>query len=142
MKPSSSESGLVTTKPDQRAGWLLVIFIALALTVYGRLVALQLRDGKEYRDVAAQPIARKHTIPATRGRILARNGTVLAYDEPVVGLGLEYRWLEEPADRRWLRRLARSRLSASQRRDARHVAAEEEQVARQRQELHDRLASL
>ena len=92
--------------------------------------------------MAAEPVVRKHTVPAMRGRILARDGTVLAYDQPLVNLALNYRWLEEPADTRWLYRMARARLSAAERRDSKRIAQEEEQILAERRDLHERLASL
>ena len=42
-------------------------------------------------------------LPAARGRILARDGTVLACDRTIHAVAVEYRWLQEPPDARWLR---------------------------------------
>ncbi len=103
---------------NRRLRWLFAAFVALSLTVYGRLIALEVRDGSDYRAVAAEPIIRRQHPPAMRGRILAHDGTVLAYDEALMSLAVQYRWLQEPADPRWLRQLARSRLPAAQRRSA------------------------
>jgi penicillin-binding protein 2 len=77
-----------------------------------------------------------------RGRILARDGTVLAYDQPQVDLAMNYRWVEEPANPRWLRHMARARLMSAERRDARRVAEEEQAVLAERLELGGQLASL
>ena len=99
--------------------------MALSLTVYGRLIALEVRDGSDYRAVAAEPIVRRQRPPAMRGRILAHDGTVLAYDEALMSLAVQYRWLEEPADPRWLRQTARSQLpprTAPQRQSGRRKA--------------------
>src|ERR1700744_2126752 len=79
----------------RRLRWLLAGFIALLFTVYGRLVALEMRDGPEYRAMAAEPTVRNQTLPAMRGRILARDGTVLAFDQPLFDLAMNYRWLQE-----------------------------------------------
>jgi penicillin-binding protein 2 len=127
---------------ESRLRWLLVAFFAFALTVLGRLVALEVQAGNEYRAAGAAPIVRRQHIAANRGRILARDGTVLAADEPVVSLAVHYRWLEEPTNPRWLRQMARSRLTARERRDAKRVAAEQTAVIAERKELADRLASL
>jgi penicillin-binding protein 2 len=131
-----------TKSLDHRLRWLFAAFVALLLTVYGRLIALEVHDGGEYRAAAAEPIIHRHRPPAMRGRILAHDGTVLAYDEPLMSLALQYHWLEEPADPRWLRQMARSRLSAAQRRNAKAIAAQQEQILAQRRDLAQRLAAL
>ncbi len=89
---------------NRRLRWVFAAFVALSVTVYGRLIALEVRDGSDYRVVAAEPIIRRHRPPAMRGRILAHDGTVLACDEALMSLAVQYRWLEEPADPRWLRK--------------------------------------
>jgi penicillin-binding protein 2 len=81
-------------------------------------------------------------LPAVRGRILAADGTVLACDEPLASLAVRYRWFEEPPAADWLRRVARSRLTRLQRRDPAQLAAAEQQVLVEREDLHRRLASL
>jgi penicillin-binding protein 2 len=127
---------------EVRLRWLLAAFIALSVTVLGRLVALEVREGDEYRAAGAEPIVRRQPIAANRGRILARDGTVLATDEAMVSLAVHYRWLEEPANSRWLRQMARSRLTSRERRDARRVAAEQAAVIAERKELAERLTRL
>ena len=114
----------------------------MSLTVYGRLIALEVRDGSDYRAVAAEPIIRRQHPPAMRGRILAHDGTVLAYDEALMSLAVQYRWLQEPADPRWLRQLARSRLPAAQRRSAQRIAAEQQNILTERHQLAQHLAAL
>ena len=75
-----------------------------------------------------------------RGRILARDGTVLAYDQPLAALAVQYRYLEEPPNSRWLRLQARRGcLPPSDRRPAR-VAQEIEQLLAERGAMHQRLA--
>ena len=91
-----------------RLRWLFWAFVAGLFTVYGRLIAAQWHDGPDYRAAAAEPMRRVRTIAAPRGKILARDGTVLADDRPEIDLALNYRWLQEPADPRWLRSMARS----------------------------------
>ena len=46
-------------------------------------------------------------------RILARDGTILARDQRVLGLAVHYRYLEDPADPAWLRSQARRWLAWS-----------------------------
>ncbi|HEY2759197.1 MAG TPA: penicillin-binding transpeptidase domain-containing protein, partial [Pirellulales bacterium] len=125
-----------------RLRWLLAVFIVFLLTVYARLIALEVRDGPEYRAMASEPIVRKQTVPGMRGQILARDGTVLAYDQPLVDLTVNYRWLEEPADPRWLLHMVRARLSAAERRDTARVVQEQQMFLAERRQLWQRLASL
>ncbi len=107
-----------------------------------RLVALELHDGAAYRAEAARPATRRRALPAIRGRILASDGTVLARDEPLAGLAVQYRYLEEPPDPAWLRSRARARLSAAERRRPERVSEEIERVVAERALLRDRLAGL
>ncbi|HTQ40512.1 MAG TPA: penicillin-binding transpeptidase domain-containing protein [Pirellulales bacterium] len=125
-----------------RLRWLFAMFVMLLLTVYGRLIALELRDGPEFRAIAAEPIVRRQSVPGMRGRILARDGAVLAYDEPLVDVAVNYRWLEEPPNPRWLRQMVRAQLSPAERRDTRRLAEEEQRFLAERIELWKRLASL
>ncbi|HEY2881180.1 MAG TPA: hypothetical protein VGJ15_02075, partial [Pirellulales bacterium] len=127
---------------NRRLRWLFAAFVACTATVYCRLIALEVRDGAEYRTAAAEPILHRRNVPAVRGPIVARDGTVLAYDEPITALALNYRWLEQPANPQWLRRTARARLSAAQRRDPAQVSLAQEQVLADRNELCERLQNL
>jgi penicillin-binding protein 2 len=110
--------------------------------VLGRVVQLEMSQGPAFRAQAAKPLVRRRSVPGVRGRILARNGTVLACDKEILGLAVHYRWLEEPPDPQWLRWTARSRLSKKERKDPERVAAEEDRVRIERAELAARLARL
>jgi len=121
---------------------LLVGFVVLLTAVFSRLVELELTQGAAFRSEAAKPLVRRQSLPGVRGRILARNGTVLAYDREILALAVHYRWLEEPPNPRWLRYMARSRLSAAERKDPERVAAEEARVRTRRTELGRRLAQM
>ena len=121
---------------------LFGMFVAMALTIYGRLIALEWRDGADYRAAAAEPVWRMRTVAVPRGKIVARDGTVLGYDQPIVDLALSYRWLEEPVNPRWLRAMARSQLSPRERRDPQQVAQKSRELLDQRQQLWHDLAAL
>ena len=71
--------------------------------VFGRVVQLEINDGDTFRAEAAKPLERRPSLPGVRGRILARNGTLLAHDKKVLALAVQYRYLEDPPDARWLR---------------------------------------
>ena len=81
-------------KSDRRLRWLLASFVLVCATIGGRLVGLELHNGAVIRAEAIRPAVRARLIPAMRGRILARDGTVLAYDQPLTALAVQYRWLE------------------------------------------------
>ncbi|HEV2973095.1 MAG TPA: penicillin-binding transpeptidase domain-containing protein [Pirellulales bacterium] len=128
--------------PTQRLRWLLAGFVIACAGVFGRLVVLEIGYGDEYRAESTRPIERSRIVPATRGRILARDGTVLAADEPLIALALRYRYLEEPPDPHWLRTTARSRLTPRERRQPERLAAEEARLRGERAEMQRRLAEL
>ena len=128
--------------PRRRLRWLLASFVVACTGILGRLIALEVNSGDEYRAEAARPTVQRRAIPATRGRILAPDGTVLAADRPLVGIAVRYRYLEEPPDAHWLRATARARLTPRERRQPQRVADEEARVCEERDEMHRRLAEL
>ncbi len=120
-----------------RAGLLLLL-----AGVFARAVQLELTQGSAFRAEAVKPLRREKSLPGVRGRILARDGTVLADDRQILTVAVRYRYLEEPPDPRWLRRTASARLSRAQRKDAQRVVAEEAKVRTERAELIRRLGQL
>ncbi len=126
----------------RRLRLLLALVAAAAGVVLLRAVQLELTGGAEFRALAMRPIARSRPLPADRGRILARDGSVLAADAHTRALALDYRWLQWPADPAWLRRKAIAPLDRRQRRDAALVARRQEEILAQRADLHRRLAQL
>lgn len=128
--------------PRRRGRAILAAYaVALGLVLL-RAAQLELSDGAEFRRLAAQPIEKSLVIAAPRGRIVARDGTVLAADLPAQALAVQFRYLEQPPDRRWLRRLARERLTPAERRDPEKLAATESFVEREIASMHARLAEL
>ena len=89
------------------------IFLALAaavvLVMTGRLVHLQVIQADHFRSQAEQMLKTFKILPAGRGRILDRNGKILAYNRPCYDFCLAYGLLTE--DEReytaWARRQAR-----------------------------------
>ncbi len=130
------------TDPRRRMRVVAMGFAVLATAVFARAVQTEWTEGPEYRRRALRPLRRERPVPGVRGRILARDGTVLARDEQVLALAVHYRQLEQPADEGWLRRMARRRLAKAQRSDSDRVAAEMQQVLAERTELAQRLAEL
>ena len=138
----TSDLAPATSDVRNRLRLVLFGFAILALAIFLRLIALELHDGPDYRAMAAEPLTRHHSIPATRGRIVTADGTVLAYDRQLMCLAVPYRLLEQPADPAWLRRTARSRQSPVDRRDSRKILAAQEQVLHDREELCRQLQTI
>ena len=132
----------VVVDPRRRLQISLVCFLLLLAVVFGRAVQLEISQGAAFRAEAEQPVQRQISLPGARGRILARDGTVLVEDEDVARLAVSYRSIEEPPDPRWLRQMAGKRLSKVERRDPARLAEEESRLRRERSELQHRLAAL
>ncbi len=130
------------TSTRRRLRWILALFgLALAI-IFARAVQLELSDGQTFRQLAAQPLERVAPVAAPRGRILARDGTVLAADRQSSALAVEYSYLETPPDREWLRRMARARLPRAERRNGARLLAMEASLCEELSDLHRRLARL
>ncbi|HEV3339271.1 MAG TPA: penicillin-binding transpeptidase domain-containing protein [Pirellulales bacterium] len=125
-----------------RLRWLLAAMVVFSVAVLLRVLTLEIWYGDEYREIASRPIERVMPLAAARGRILARDGTVLACDREVAALAVHYRYLEQPPNRAWLHRLARGRLPRSQRRATDLVEAECGRIVQEQAELYERLAEL
>ncbi len=128
--------------PRRRTRWLAGVFTFLLAAVFARAALLEATQGEGFREEAARLLVRHRDLPGVRGRILARDGSVLACDEKTLALAVHYRYLEEPPDPRWLRLAARARLSRADRRDPARLAAEQARIEAERQELNRRLAAL
>ncbi len=92
----SSASAVVDSRRRMRL--LLAGFVLLLATVMARAIALEVNHGDDFRRHAAEPLRRQVVLPASRGRILARDDTVLAEDRPVTELTVAYRALQQPVD--------------------------------------------
>ena len=128
--------------PRRRLRWCLSAFVLLLLMVWCRALQLEIGQGATFREEALRPNRREKPLPAARGRILARDGSVLACDREVAAVAVEYRYLEQPPRQAWLEQLARKRLPKDQRGNAARVAEELQKVHQERDELHGRLAAL
>jgi penicillin-binding protein 2 len=128
--------------PRRRLRFCLLGFAGLATVVFARVVQLEVSEGAGFRAEALRPIECETVLRAPRGRILARDGTVLACDRTIRGVAVQYRWLQEPPDPQWLGKMARSRLRKSDRRNAEKVAAAKAAVLAERADLPGRLARL
>ena len=128
--------------PRRRLRWCLGAFVLLLTTVWCRAVQLEITQGALFREDALRPNLREKSLPAARGKILARDGTVLACDREVPAVAVEYRFLEEPPRPAWLEQLARKRLPKDQRRNPARLAEETQKLRHERDQMHSRLAAL
>jgi penicillin-binding protein 2 len=137
---NSSASAVVD--PRRRLHWCVVTLLLLLAFVWCRAAQLEVCQGAAFREEALRMKRRERPIPAVRGRILARDGTVLACQQEVSALALEYRYLEDPPQQAWLEQLARKRLPPDQRHSAARLAGELDKLRQERNDLHVRLAKL
>jgi penicillin-binding protein 2 len=128
--------------PRVRLAWLLAGFSLFWLVIIGRCIQLELVDGKAFRSEAVKPLRREIALPARRGRILARDGSLMAGDEQLFALAMHYRHLQREPEAAWLRAQARRRLGRAERRDRERVDAECARLRREIESLNARLASL
>lgn len=84
------------------SAWMLLVLL--------RGAQLQIQAGPQYIDQWHHVSQEQQIIPALDGRILTRDGKVVAYDETRHQIAVDYRWLEQPANELWLKRQARQRL--------------------------------
>lgn len=82
----------------QRRRGLLVYFLICAMVVglFGRLCYLMLGKAHQYSDKALDVQQRERLIKAERGKILDRNGVVLAGNKPVSTISVIYSQVKEP----------------------------------------------
>ncbi|MBS0210208.1 MAG: hypothetical protein JSS27_14770 [Planctomycetes bacterium] len=142
---SSSTADRALHDPFVAAGrlrWGFWLFALLCGAVLARVVSLEVSYGDQQRAEAAKPLERFTLEPALRGRILAADGTVLAYDEVNTGLAVHYRWLEEPVNATWLWRQALARLSRREARDPTRRAQAQDEVLQARGALRQQLSLL
>ena len=72
------------------------LFVLMFLVVLVRLVYLMVWRSDYYSQKATQLHERERNIKAARGRILDRNGTVLADNKTVCTVSVIYNQIEEP----------------------------------------------
>lgn len=132
----------VDAEPGVRLWWLFVAMTLPLLVVAGRLIYLQGFVAEGFAVETQQESESFEPIPARNGRIVASDGTVLAFDDERYRLLVHYRWLEEPPNERWLRDEALARLSRSERRDKGRVEQAKADVLARREVLWQSLAEL
>ncbi|MBT4866467.1 MAG: hypothetical protein HON53_15290 [Planctomycetaceae bacterium] len=139
---SAARPWQVDGNPNIRLVWLGAAFILPLLAVVPRLMQVQDALQASILDRYEQTTETTEAIPSRDGRILSSDGRVLAYDVERYDIHAHYRWVEQPADKDWLRHRALSQLSRSDRRDRPRVVREEKNVQGQRDAVWTRLAQL
>jgi penicillin-binding protein 2 len=117
-------------------------FAALLVAFFARAVQLELAHGASYRTEALRPVEKERSVPGVRGKISARDGTILACDKEISCVAVQYRYLQNPPDPKWLKATARARLSISERSKSSRVLEAQSRVLAERDELMHRLANL
>ena len=87
-----------------------IVLICLVLACFGLLLRagqLQIAQAGSWRDVANEALRRSTLTESTRGRILDRNGEVLAEDVPCNDAAVAFWFVNTPADESRIERLAR-----------------------------------
>ena len=138
--PREGTSWRIDQHPTSRLVWLSVLVSLPLFLVAGRLIYLQCFIAESFTTISAQTVTTFESIPSPNGRILASDGRVLAEDIEHFHLQMHYRWLEEPPDRSWLLKRVLVRLSRAERRDPIRIEAEKREILRERQQSWMRLA--
>ena len=76
--------------------FLFVVFAVLLLGLLGRLIYLMLWQADYYSEKATELHERERSIKAARGRILDRNGTVIADNKTVCTISVIHNQIEDP----------------------------------------------
>jgi len=92
--------------PIRRLRVMMIAFVALIVVLLGRAVQLEATSGDAYRAEAAKPRIHQRRLPGIRGRILSRDGRVLARDEITTALAVSYFVLINPPDDQFAERVA------------------------------------
>jgi len=140
---SESESSWhVDSNPATRLIWLFVLILLPLIVVSGRLIYVQTHLAAQIVALPEKTTISYERIPSRDGRILSSDGTILARDIELYKVQMHYRRLEEPADERWLRSQALSRLSRRERRDREKVETASSAVLDERNAMWSRLSQL
>ncbi len=103
---------------NRRLKIMLAILSAAALAVVVRLIDLQAVQASQFQQRAAEWMRRpSRLIPTVRGRIIDRNGRVLAEDQPRWELRVDYPVLDPTEADRYFINLARRRIGRRSPRD-------------------------
>lgn len=118
-----------------------LLLMPLCLVAF-RVVAVQATMQDRFATPWTVTSTSENLIPARNGRIVTADGIVLARDLAEFDLQVHYRWIEEPANEKWLILEARSRLSSAERRKPELVEQAKLDVLEDRRHAWAELADL
>lgn len=122
---------------------LLGVLAAVGLCGIGvRIVCIQAGMADRYISLWLETRTDDEPIPSRDGRILSRDGVVLAYDETRYDLTVAYRWIESPPNSRWLKQEVLQRLSPHERNDAARRQQAEREILAERDQLWQALSDV
>ncbi len=143
---AGTSSGNSSWDVDHQPALRIACLFFLVLIPFGfisfRLIQLQLFMGDVFADEFETLTESFEPIPGLDGRILGSNGKILAYDKQYFDIHIEYRWLEEPSNERWLLNQALSLLDRKDWKNKEKVKAAKDQIYRSRMEMWETLAAL
>ena len=128
--------------PGTRLTLLGLVMVVPLLPIGWRVASIMHTDDDSLAPRKSPVTVTTHPIPTHGGRVLAADGSVLAFDEQRFGVLVHYRWLETPPDPAWLRGQALSQLDARQRRDPASLATASNTVLAKRKKMLDELVAL
>ncbi|MFM7055693.1 MAG: peptidoglycan D,D-transpeptidase FtsI family protein [Planctomycetota bacterium] len=125
--------------------WRLVLpgalFLSAASVILWRTAQIQADASGVWLNSLQATSVEEEWLPARDGRILA-DSQVLAEDLDLTDIQVHYRWLQAEADPNWVRLQLRQRLTREERRDPQRVAAAEQELLAERQQLLPTLADV
>ncbi len=101
--------------PRRRVRICLAALGVLLAVIFFRAVQLELAYGAAYRAEALKPIEKLRSVPGVRGKILTRDGVILACDKEISCVAVRYRSLENPPDPKWLKTAVRAAFQSGPR---------------------------
>ncbi len=126
--------------PDARLRTLFLLICLPVMAVGFRLTRIQTTHADQYATAWDRMTVTEEDIPGRDGRILTADGVILAQDTVRFDLAVHYRWIEQPADDRWLTQQALARLTREARRRRDQVDDSRQQVLHDRDNMWKRLA--
>jgi len=128
---------------SRRRPFILTLFILICqIPIAARLVHVQAIISPRFVSPWTTPRVQTEPVPARDGRILSRDGVILAQDTVQYDISIDYRWLETPLNEHWLHRQARRELSSRDRKNAALRQTVETRLTAHHQQLRRDLAQV
>ena len=127
---------------QRRVVVLATLMLSILCVIGVRVIIVQHYYAERYLAAWDQTVEEDEPISSRAGRILTRDGVVLAQDQVRYDVAIDYRWLEEPFDPVWLRRQVLRELTPQQRKDEQARTEAEQRIQLQRSQMLEDLAQL